>query len=390
MRRVGYVFGVLLLALLSLGGWLSVAHAQTFRSGSNVSTPSNGVVNSSLFITGQSVDVAGTVRGDVFCAGQNVHVTATVQGDVICAGQNVTVSGRVSGDVRLAGQSVSLGASVSGNATILTQDMTLESGARVDGDLSVSGHGVHLNGPVGRDVAAAVTTLTVANSVGRNLQATVDKLQLAHGAYVGGNVTYTSPNTLTRASGVDVDGSIVYHTPTAHHGSAVPWLLWLLYLFVALLLTALLLVLLFPWLFHAAAELARGRLLRTFLIGLVASIVVPVVLLALALTIVGLPLAILAGLFWLLVVLLSAPFAAYLLGRLLLHRTTDNAIWTMLLGAFILLVLSLVPFLNILVDLVAYWFGLGTMLQYVTRLPRPHYHMAEGVANRPAATSKPI
>jgi cytoskeletal protein CcmA (bactofilin family) len=375
---------------VSLGGWLATAHAQTFHTGSNVSTPVGGTVNSSLFIAGQSVNVSGTVRGDVFCAGQNVHVSATVLGDVLCAGQNLTVDGKVSGDVRLAGQSVSLGATVGGNATIFAQDLTQESGAKVGGDMTISGHGIRLNGPVGRDVAVAADNLTIASSVGRNVQARVQQLTLSSGAYVGGSINYTSEHTLARASGVDVDGSITRHPPpAARHTALAVSLLWLLYIFLALLLTALLLVLLVPWLFHAAAEAARGRLLRTFLIGLVASIVVPVLLLALALTIVGLPLALLLGLAWLLVMLLSLPFAAYLLGRILLHRKTDSAIWTMLLGAAVLVLLSFVPFLDILTSLAAYWFGLGVILQYVAYLPKPHYHMgrAERSAEPPDVAS---
>ena len=379
MRRVGYGFGALLilLSLASIGGWLCTAHAQTFRSGDTVSTPSGGTVNSSLFVAGQSIDVGGTVRGDVFCAGQNVHLTATVLGDVLCMGQNVTISGRVSGDVRLAGQSVSLGSVVAGNATVAAQDFTEESGARIGGDLSINAHQVKLSGPVGRDAAIASGGVTIANSVGRNVQARVQELRLASGARVGGNISYTSPQPLVRASGAVVTGKITHYTPAAHHGSLAAGLLWLLYLFAALLLAALLLVLLLPWMFHAAAELARRRLWRTFLIGLVASIVVPVLLLTLAFTIIGLPLALLLGLVWLVIMIVSAPFAAYLLGRLLLRRATDNAIWTMLLGAALLIIVSFIPFLNVLVDLVAYWFGLGMVLQYVVHLPRPHYHMAQ-------------
>ncbi len=376
MRRVGYVVGGLLLLLLPLGGWLATAHAQTFRSGNSVSTPAGGTVDSSLFITGQSVDVSGTVRGDVFCAGQNVHITATVFGDVLCAGQSLTITGKVSGDVRLAGQSVSLGSNVAGNATVLAQNYTQESGARVGGDLSVSGHNIQLNGPVGRDLAAAANKLTIASSIGGGVQATTQQLALAHGAYVGGGISYTSAQTLTRAGGVDVDGTITHHTPAKGHGSAAVVALWLLYLFLALLLVALLLVLIAPWAFHAAAEAARARLLRTFLIGLVASIVVPALLLALALTVIGLPLAILLGLLWLVIMLLAGPFAAYLLGRLLLRRRTDNAIWTMLLGATVLILLSFVPFLGVLISVVAYWFGLGAIVQYVTHVPKPQYHMA--------------
>jgi hypothetical protein len=84
-------------------------------------------------------------------------------------------------------------------------------------------------------------------------------------------------------------------------------------------------------------------------------------------TVIGIPLALLFGLIWLVIVLLSGVFAAYLLGELILRGRT-NPIWTMLLGAAILILLSFVPFLDILVSLLSLWFGLGTILQQVPRL----------------------
>lgn len=73
------------------------------------------------------------------------------------------------------------------------------------------------------------------------------------------------------------------------------------------------------------------------------------------------------------ILFLSGPAAAYFLGRLLLSGRSDNAVVYMLLGAVILLVLSFIPFLGVLIDLLTVWYGVGIILMQTRHLPRPHY-----------------
>lgn len=376
MKRARYLL-IGILSVLPLLGWMTIAHAQSFRSGNNVTVSSNQVVNNTLFAAGKTVDIAGTVNGDVFCAGQNVNVSATVHGDVICSGQDISITGRVLGDVRLAGQDVTIGGTVRDNASVAGQSFVIDSRGQIGQDLSAASGTVELNGLVGRDVAISATDLNLNNGVGRNVQASVNQLTLGSTAKVGGSITYSSHNTLHKANGAMVNGTITRHTPTAHHGHFFVGWLFAIYIFVALLVVALVLVLLFPRVFEHAALMANASKGRTLLVGFAASILMPILLAVIAMTLIGLPLALLAGLAWLLVVLLAGPFAAYLLGTWLIPRHR-NPIIVMLLGASILFLLYLLPILGFLIWLVAAWFGIGMILrQLFFRVGRPHYDMTE-------------
>jgi hypothetical protein len=379
MKRFKYLL-IGLLAAAPVFGIAAGAHAQSFRSG-NVTVPVGQTVNETLFVGGDVIDIAGTVNGDVFCGGQNVTISGTVNGDVICGGQNVLITGKVNGDVRVAGQDVSVSGPIAGNLTAVGQTVTTHTQGSVKGDVSIGSQNVVINGPVGRDLAVGGNTAMVNASVGRNVVSSGEKLSLGNEAKIAGNVHYTSHNNLARDHAATVQGTIVHSQPKEGGTHVRPGaffgvgLLMALYLFLSLLLVALVLVLLMPRIFHDSSELARQHLLRTFLVGLVASIVVPVVLVALLLTVIGIPLAIFLGLVWMVIVLFSGPFAAYLLGRMLFHNSTQSAIWTMLGGAAILLLLGLVPILGVFTSLVAFWFGVGTILQALVRGPRPSYRI---------------
>jgi cytoskeletal protein CcmA (bactofilin family) len=380
MKRRKLLLAGLLVALPVLL-WAVGAQAQSFRSGDDVTVTQNQVVDKTLFAAGRTVDIAGKVNGDVFCAGENVTITGTVTGDVICAGQNVRIAGTVEGDVRVAGQNVTLGGTIAHNLTAAAQSLMTEAKGTVGEDASIAGQDAVLNGSVGRDLAAGAQTITVNGTINRDVQAQVENLTLGSNAKVGGNLEYTSVNLLVRDTGAQVAGSITRKAPTAHRhqphfGSIVHIGVWFgLYMFVALLIVALVLVLIAPRAFHAATEVAIRRPGKTLLVGFVASVVAPVVIAILMFSVVGIPLALLVVLAWVLTVLLAGPFAAYYLGRVLMTNST-NAILIMLLGAVILLLFYVVPILGALVWLVALWFGLGIILLQVPRLPRPRHNLA--------------
>lgn len=356
-------------------GFALTANAQSFRTGNNITVPQNRTVDSTLYATGRNIDVAGTVKGDVICAGQNINVSGTVTGDVLCAGQSIHINGTVEGNVRLAGQNVTISGKVNKNANVISQSLTTDSNSSIGGDIGIAGQDIIINGSVGRDLAVASGDTTINNTIGRNIHGDVSQLTLQSDAQVQGFIDITSPNNVQRDNGAQVQGKITRHQPTENNNNTswvgLGWL-FTLYVLVAMLVVALVLVLIMPGAFQAAANRALSSMGKTILIGIAATVIAPIVIIALMFTFVGIPLGILLLLVWLTILLLAGPFAAYLLGRLVLRDSAKNAILVMLLGAVVLLILYLIPFLNLLVLLLVLWFGVGMIIR---SLPwhTPHY-----------------
>jgi hypothetical protein len=130
-----------------------------------------------------------------------------------------------------------------------------------------------------------------------------------------------------------------------------------------MLFAALILVLLFPGVFQKVSQASVDSPGKTVLVGFATSILVPVTVVLLMITVIGIPVALLFGLLWLAIVASSGPFAAYYTGRLVLSKTkVKNSILYMLLGAVILLALNMIPILGFLIDITVLWFGLGMIL----------------------------
>lgn len=383
IRNVHLGIITLVVALVGFSG-LAVAHAQGFRSGTDVTVARGEVVDQTLFAAGTILEIDGTVNGDVFCAGQTVTISGTVNGDVICAAQSLTVSGTVNGSLRLAGQTVTVNGHTTRNASIAAQSLTVDGTAVVDGDLSLAAQSATLNGSVGRDLNAGSTTVTLNGSVGRDITAATDGLTVASTATVGGNIDYTSTHPLSQASGAHVVGTVHRHQPARTEQAS--WsagtffrggLLFMLYILIAALLCSLVVVLLFPQVIDQTAAVAVASPWKTLGIGVLTSVAAPAVIALLAVTVAGLPLAFIAFLLWVLAMCIAWPLSSYYVGTLLFGGSTRNVVWRMLLGTVVLVILYFLPIIGFIAWLLIMWFGFGMLVLSARRLPRPHYIAAK-------------
>lgn len=352
---------VALVAVCTLGFW-GVASAQSFRTGDTPNVDADEVIDSTLWIAGRTIDIAGKVQGDVFCAGQNVTISGHVTGDVLCAAQTIVISGEVDGDIRLAAQTATLTGNVDGNVTLGAQTFTQAAGSVIGGDVSTGGADVTLNGTVGRDLLLGSDTAYINGTVERNIKAGVTSLSLGNNAVVGGNLEYTSQNDAQLATGAVVRGTTTKSIPQ-HEERSTGSMIWgkvvfCLYLLGAMVFTALVLVLLFPRAFSAIGSYKVRNIWKPLLVGLASLIALPVLAVLSMVTIIGIPFGILVLLAWIVIGALSVIVSAFWVGRII-WRKQHNVLLIMLVGVAITAILLAIPIFGMLVWLVASLIGAG-------------------------------
>lgn len=377
MKRRAILAAVFVTAVFTVFGIMSKAMGQSFQTGTNVNVPESKTIDGSFYAAGRTLDINGTINGDLFCAGQNITVNANVKGDIICAGQNLHISGTVDGDIRAAGQTISINAKVGHSVTAAGQSFTLESTGSVVNDLTASSGDLNVNGKVGRDTLLNGRDVNITSSIGRDVKANVDKLTLSSTATVGGNLNYTSNNDANIEEGAKVNGKVTRTSPSPssrkYFAPVAVTFVWALYMFLSLLLLSVVLSLLFPRAFHATSQQGLSHPWRSLLVGFVALFAAPILFIALMLTVVGIPLALLFGLAWFMTLVLSGPFFAYFTGRLIL-RNSDLPVLIMLVGAAVVLVVYLIPILGLFAIFVAITMGTGMILvESFGRVPKPSH-----------------
>ncbi|HWB92843.1 MAG TPA: polymer-forming cytoskeletal protein [Puia sp.] len=146
-----------------------------FRSASAmiVATGSTVVIDRPVFddiyLAGGTVTVNAPVHGDIVAAGGTIFINDTVFDEVFVAGANVTINGYVAGKIRCLGGALRIIRPVNGDLVIAGGTISLEHNAIVSGSLLATGGNVILNGAVKRDIHAACASLRIYDTVSGNI-----------------------------------------------------------------------------------------------------------------------------------------------------------------------------------------------------------------------------
>jgi len=295
---------------------------------------------SDLEVVSGDVLVRGTVEGDVEAAAGSVRITGEVTDDVDAAAGSVTVEGRVGGTVEAAADSVEVGP----------------------------------DGVVEGDVDAAAGTVTVAGAVDGDVTGS-DTVRLDEGATVGGDVAYGE--TLDRAEGAAVAGTVTHDESLQMDGlqwgitlddlddlddlAILPSPFVSLVTGLAALAVGALLLVVFPDFSGEMVETVTDQPGRSAAAGLATMIAVPVVLLAVAMTIVGLPLAFAGGAVFALAAWLALVYGEFLVGSRVLDAAGRDDRWAALVvGVVGVELLAQVPLFGDLLTFAVVLLGLGT------------------------------
>ena len=172
------------------------------------------VIPEDLYAAGNRVVVEGRVDGDlVASAFADVLVSGRVEGDVIAMGGSVEVTGTVDGSVRAVAPDVRVGGRVEGDVVVLAREAVVT--GSVGGDLLAWAWEVAVAGEVAGDVEGQSRTLTLAGGVDGDVDVTVDRLKVEEGASVTGDLGYRSPEPSSEVTRADVGGTVVHRSQLA-------------------------------------------------------------------------------------------------------------------------------------------------------------------------------
>jgi cytoskeletal protein CcmA (bactofilin family) len=324
-------------------------------------------LSDNYFGAGGALTLAAPVAGDAFLAGGTVKIGNPVGGNLFTAGGRVELDAPVGGDVRAAGGEVSLGP-----------------GVEIGGDTSVAGSRVVLDGVYRGRLAAAGASVVLRGHALGDVDVRSAEFQIAPSARVDGHLKYQTAQAVSVPPGVQIAGG-AEHVPTATHRFGWftrPGLLdtgrprWPR--LVALWLVGALYTVLFPMLASRVRAQIATEPWVTIGIGVLATLVVPVAALALAVTIIGLPLALIALLGYVLLLLGGYVAGAVWLADAVLGRAriaeTGRTLWRLLALAGVLIALALVrrvPIVGPLANYLVWWAGIGAIVLVFIRRGDP-------------------
>ncbi|MDX1984677.1 MAG: polymer-forming cytoskeletal protein [Bryobacteraceae bacterium] len=352
-------------------------YAMTARTGGNrVLIPQGETLEDSLFASGETVRIDGVVDGDVIAFAQRIEIRGTVTGSVMLWAQNVDVRGEVKGTLIGFAQNVLVSGTVGRNVIAAAQNVRLDRTGLVNGDLVGFGATVTSEGTVSRGVRAYSGTGTMAGGVGRDVEFYGGELRVEDSARITGNVRarVSKESDLYVAGGAKVGGTVDKRLQEpAAPASPIARVLWEGLWLAAMMLTG--------WvLWRVAPRVVEGSVRNVATpwpalgMGFVLLVAAPVALVIVALTVIGLPMALMGGALYLTAVYLSRMVVAVWLGQRVMARFAGGAGnhgLILLSGLAIVSVVFAIPLVGLVAKLIATCLGLGAFAWYGYRALRP-------------------
>lgn len=335
------------------------------------------------FAAGRSLQIDKPVAGDLIAAGGSVDVMTTVDGDAVLAGGTVTVSKRVAQNFYGAAGKLYINDAVGRNARVAGGQVTFSQVSEVMGNVSAAGGEVTLNGKVKGHVIVAGGHVLIDAIVGGDVEATSGQVELGPNARIGGKLRYASREPLKRDPAAQVQGAVETFAPPGgwpvpenveHRMGRTGGWVWT----VGLLVVAAALVAFLPNFYAGVAMTLRSHAGKSLLIGFITLVCVPVLALLFLITIIGVPLALLIVLMYLIMLAVGYVSTGIALGDWLLLRARGDGVQSTLwrvgaavVGVLVVSLLARIPWLGGWVVLVALLVGLGALALQIWKLREP-------------------
>ena len=330
-------------------------------------------VNDTLIAFGDTIEVDGHVTGDLIAFGRRVVVAGDVGGFVVAGAQSVSIGGTVAGSVLAGAETLDISASRIGqNLYAGAESVTVNEHASIEQNVVVGAENARLVGRIGRDALAAAQELDVASSIGGTLTGLTRRMTILAPARIAGDVHATGIETKDHvivSPGAVIGGQLV--TKLAEHAERNRFLSAHFYLFqllwiAAAFVTGFTLLALVPGLRRTSIDGAPDAL-RTGAIGIVALVATPIIAVLVCLTLIGIPLGLLALFLWGASIYLGQIVIAQLIGTRVVEAMAERRehfAVALVVGLLAVTLLTNLPFIGGLVGFLLTLLGLGLLVTF--------------------------
>ncbi len=231
--------GFIGLIVLSLLVFAPTAHAGVGRSGVVVVIAADETVPDDLYVFARKLVIQGHVRGDVYALAQTVQIQGTVDGDVVSITRILDITGRVEDDVRAGAMLTRIGGAGVGDDVMLTGvGVNIEEHTPIGGDLYAGTYQIRCAGDVAGNVLIAANAVELAGTIGGNVKVNVGEpqrgpspllflpehgipipqvapgLTITRNAVIRGDVQYLSVEEAAIEPGAHINGHVRHIIPT--------------------------------------------------------------------------------------------------------------------------------------------------------------------------------
>jgi len=358
------VIAIAVIALVAAG--LTAATATEFRSGSVVSV-SGGDVLDDVIAGGDDINFDAHVLGDVIAAGRTVTLgdSGSVDNSFMAFAQKVDVNGVVVNSVRSFAQDVTVRGHVERNVMAFAQSVLIDTRAWVEKDVNAYGSQIIMRGHIGGNLRTSGDHLTISGQVDGDVQAECAKIVILSSAIIGGSLKHSPEADVKVDDGAQILGGVSKLEPKAEtkKGYTFGSFLWDVWRYLGSFVVGCVILVLFGRYMGEVSTAVTQASLRTLGVGILFLVGLPIIVVASALTLIGIPAGILVLALWIILLYLADIFVGRALGDWILARVRSgrpsSPFTALAIGLLLITLLLAIPYLGFVIKIAVFALALG-------------------------------
>lgn len=337
--------------------------------------------NDDIYLAGDQINIKAPIHGDAVIAGGTIVVKDTISQDLIVAGGDITVKGYVHDDIRAAGGTLIIDTTVGDDVIVFGGEVHITEDALIHGNLISFSGTIILDGTVMGFVKASGGDLKINGKIAQGAELRAEDLKI-NGEITGttkivaGNITigdtakffddveYWSESGTVDFKNALVNTSANFNEDLAREEHDFPWEffgiaaigIWIFYILSAFLIIFIFNMLFKKFLSKAIVSLERN-MIKYLGYGLMYLFGLPLLILICFIILIGIPIGLLLGAFYLFSILVGHLVVALLIAHYLNNKNQNSwGVWMLsfvALGiAIVLRFITFIPFLGALISLI--------------------------------------
>lgn len=334
-----------------------------------------------IFYGGKIVKIDGNIDGTAFIAAQEIRINGEINGDLIAAAQQIIISGKVEGNTYSASQDLLISGTIKGDALGFAQKTETSREALIQRDALMAAEKIVHQGEINRQLLAFGNEIRIDGKVSDDIKLGVENLTILDKAEVGGNLLYASENKALLSSKAQVKGRTNWEKVALSQYREVNKkeeyqdnIMGIIIGLAGALLIWFLIRIWRPRLWTETIKPIKEQPIKTLGLGALALILTPIVAIIFMVTVIGMPLGIILalvyGVFLYLAKIVVAVFLGYSLARYFSWPELHKGVWLTLLGLSLLALLTKLPYVGFLTQILIIFAGLGALIMYYLK-PTP-------------------
>jgi cytoskeletal protein CcmA (bactofilin family) len=328
------------------------------------------VVDGNYYAIGNTVEILGTVNSDLIVIGGNVSINGLVKGDILALAGNLKINGEVDGNIRAVGGIIEINGKVGKNVLLAAGNFFTSTESEINGHLTFAAGNTKIDGIVKGKMDGAGESLVINNLVKGDVNLRISKegmIVLLPKTSFEKNFYYQSSRNADIREGAQINGETFFQPlgVSANKYISRQYLFNKIIALFSLLIIGLLLLHFFFKKITKIGNLMIEKPLKSLGKGFIYLIITPIVLILLMITIIGLPLALIGGAIYFIILYVCQVFVGLVVGQTVLKYFNVKAkpIMILVVGLVVYEIIIALPYLGGLLRFIAIVWALGAFVE---------------------------